>query len=309
MNTAAPITNIQAQANATKAGTVPYNPSPLHAPRAGILAPKTLLMGAPGTGKTWSITTLVEAGIEVFCLITEPNGLANLLSAMRTRKLDMNKLHWHYIPPLAADYGSLETMLKTVSAQSYAAIADLKSGIAKDKCTGAMDFMKNIQNFYCERTKQYYGDATEWGYDRALVIDSLSGLNMLAQQLTVGLKPTMHQGEWNVAMNVEDMLINKLTSDMAAYFVMLCHIDRATNEATQQTLITPAALGSKLGPRVGKFFSEVVLAKRTGDKFTWSTLEMTADVKQSALPIKSDLAPSFKLVVDTFEATLKQIGA
>ena len=131
---------------------------------------------------------------------------------------------------------------------------------------------------------------------------------MLAQQNTVGLKPTMHQGEWGVAMNLEEMLINKMTSDLSCYFVLIAHIDRNVNEASLQTLITPAALGAKLGPRIGRFFSEVILTKRVNAEFSWSTMELSADVKQSVLPIGATLKPSFKPIVDSFAANLKQLG-
>lgn len=308
MNTV-PITNIVKSATAISPANIPYVPSPGFEPRPGVAAPNVLLMGPPGTGKTWAITTLVEAGIETFVIITEPNGLANLLTAMRVRGLPMAKLHYKYIPPMSADWAAMEEMTKAVNVQSYSALADLKQGIAKPASNTIMKFLKNIQNFHDDRTNNYYGDATLWGYDRALVVDSLSGLNMLSVQNTVGLKPTMHQGEWNIAMNLEETFINKLTSDMKAYFVMLAHVDRNINETTGQMIITPAAIGAKLGPKIGKFFSEVILTVRTNDKFTWSTMETGTDVKQSTLKIAKDLPPSMKPIVEGFNLTLKQLAS
>lgn len=302
--TTAPITNIT---TAAKPVSVPYVPLAGKAVIKGLAAPKVLLMGAPGTGKTTSIATLLEAGLEVFVIITEPNGLPNLLNALKTRNIPLTKLHWKYISPMAADFSSLEEMTKLVNIQSYSALADLKAGIGKSKSNQIMLLLNAMRNFHDDRTDLFYGDVTTWGYDRALVLDSLSGLNMLAIQNTVGLKPTMHQGEWGVAMNLEETYINKLTSDMAAYFVLLAHIDRNVNEATAQTIVTPSAIGAKLGPRIGRFFSEVVLACRVDAKFTWSTSEASTDVKQSTLPIKKDMLPSFMPIVKSFEATLVQM--
>ena len=58
-----------------------------------------LLIGPAGTGKTYSVATLVESGIEVFYLALEP-GLEALLGYW----IDAGKpvpanLHWHFLPP------------------------------------------------------------------------------------------------------------------------------------------------------------------------------------------------------------------
>lgn len=306
MNTAAPITNIVAAQKGPE-GPAATALDPMR-PRPGLLAPKVLLMGAPGSGKTWSIPTLLLSGIETFVLITEPNGLPNLLNSCRMQNAPIDKLHYAYVPPMNATMDALKDVVTTINTMSYSAIADMKAGIAKNTSGGIMKLLKMMENFHDDRTNQDYGSIFKFGYDKAFVLDSLSGLNMLAQQNTVGLKPTMHQGEWGVAMNLEEMLINKMTSDLSCYFVLIAHIDRNVNEASLQTLITPAALGAKLGPRIGRFFSEVILTKRVNADFSWSTMELSADVKQSVLPIGATLKPSFKPIVDSFAANLKQLG-
>lgn len=302
MNTT-PITNIVA---ATAPQVLP--PEDKWRPRPGLVAPKVLLMGAPGSGKTWSIPSMLLMGLEVFVLITEPNGLNALLNACKSCGAPLDKLHYAYVPPMNASMEALKDVVTTINTMSYSAIADMKAGIAKNQSGGIMKLLKLMENFHCDKTNTDFGSIFSWGYKRAFVLDSLSGLNMLAQQNTVGLKPTMHQGEWGVAMNLEEMLINKLTSDLSCYFVLIAHIDRNINEASLQQLITPAALGAKLGPRIGRFFSEVILCKRINADFSWSTMELAADVKQSVLPINATLKPSFKPIIEGFELNLKQLG-
>ena len=56
-----------------------------------------MLCGTTGTGKTHSIRTLVESGIETFVLFTEP-GMEVLAD------LPPEKLHWHYVAPAAPDF-------------------------------------------------------------------------------------------------------------------------------------------------------------------------------------------------------------
>ena len=308
MNTTPSMTPMTAPKSAiASVGKPTYTPSPAMVPISGILAPKILLMGAPGTGKTWSIATLLQAGLEVFVIFTEPNGLPNLLNVLKQKKIPIDKLHWAYVPPISADWATVGDAMKLVNEMNYSTLADLKSGIGKGKSNSIMKLLNNLKNFHDDRTNMDFGDVTDWGYDRALVLDSLSGLNMLSIQNTVGLKPTMHQGEWGIAMNMEEMLINTLISSMSAYFILLAHVDRNHNEVTSQSIITPSAIGAKLGPKLGRFFSEVILAKRVKDQFTWSTSELASDVKQSTLPIKDGLEPSFKPIIDTFNLNIQQI--
>lgn len=294
MNTAAPLASVPAPP-----------PKPVVSP---LSAPKVLLMGAPGTGKTWSIVTLLRAGIETFVLFTEPGGEESLLNAVKTvdPKL-IEKLHWTYVAPVTAGWSAMAEVLKTIGQQNFQQISDLKSGVAKTADSNIMKFFKHLQNFEDSRTGKSFGDVTTWDSSRALVIDSLSGLNNLALQHTVGLKPTMNPGEWNIAMNLELMLIEKLTADLKCYFAVLAHIDRNINEVTGGMVVTPAAIGAKLGPKIGRFFSEVVLTKRLGARFVWSTEETNTDVKNRSLPIGKELEPSFAPLVTAFEARKKQL--
>lgn len=291
-----------------KPAVVPTGPA-IVKPPSSISAPKVLLMGPPGTGKTWSIVTLLQAGIEVFVLITEPGGEESLLNAVqKVNPTLISKLHWRYVPPVTAGWGALTEVLKTIGNSNFEQISGMKSGIAKTTDGNIMKLFKQLQNFEDEHTGQAFGDVTTWDTSRALVIDSLSGLNNLALQHTVGLKPTMSQGEWGVAMNLELMLIEKLTADLKCYFVVCAHVDRNISEVTGGMIVTPAAIGAKLGPKIGRYFSEIVLTKRIGAKFVWSTEELNTDVKNRSLPIGKELDPSFGQLVTAYNNRKKQIS-
>jgi hypothetical protein len=272
-------------------------------------APKILDMGAPGSGKTSALATLLKNGVSVFMIATEPGAPDAVIDRAREIGADLNKLHWRYVKPMSAGLAALTDMAKQINMQTYQSLADNKAGIMKQEQKQAMEFLKVLEDFKDERTGQSFGSPFSWGTDRCLAVDSLSGLNLICQQNTVGLKPTMAPGEWNVAMTFEEAIINKMTSDLLCWFVLLAHIDRNLNEVSQQTVVTPAALGSKLGPRLGKFFGEVILSKRDGATFLWSTSERSADVKNRLLPISDKLQPDYGLLVQKFEARLKSVGA
>jgi hypothetical protein len=63
-----------------------------------------LLFGESGSGKTTALTTLIEAGLDLFVLGTEPRFLESLRQRVIDRGLDMNKLHTAHVYP-ATDPG------------------------------------------------------------------------------------------------------------------------------------------------------------------------------------------------------------
>lgn len=282
-------------------GTVPAGasvPLPASAPAPGPRPPKPpsmIVMGPSGSGKTDSLATLVEAGLETFVIITEPNGLDTLLDSMKRRGLPIDRLHWTTITPAAPGWKSMEAMMTKVTQLNYSDLTELKSGIDKSNTTQLLTVLRTLVDFRCERTGVSFGDVTRWGPDRALAVDSLSGLNIMALDMTIGMKPTAHQGEWGVAMNLEEKLILNLTSQLQCFFVLTAHIDKEPNEITGATNITVSALGRKLAPKLGKFFGDIVRAHRQSGTvpFHWSNDDPNTDLKNRALPISSNLPPSF----------------
>src|SRR5262245_35642071 len=183
-----------------------------------IQPPSALVEVAPGSGKTDSLATLIEAGLETFVISTEPDGVSSFIDSIQRRKLDINKAHWATVLPATGEWGALHDMVMTISAQGFEDIAKIKSGVGKDKTRApAMNLLQLLQNFHCERTRQDFGDVSKWDGSRALVLDSLSGTSLIAWMLTIGFKPSAHQGEWGVAMNFLEQLMLKLTSDRQSF--------------------------------------------------------------------------------------------
>lgn len=271
-----------------------------------ITAPKVLLMGPPGSGKTRSIYTLLEAGIECFILGTEPGFIDIIIKTAKQLGLKQEllaNLHWCYVKPTSAGTSGLKKMAETIRFRGYEDIQKIKDGVDKQQCYPAVEkFLGAMANFKCDHCSREFGGPETWDDSRAFVLDSLSGLNLIASQMTIGLKPAAHQGEWGVMMNFEESVINVLVSDLTCWFVLICHVDRNDNYITGGTVITPAALGNKLGPRLGKFFSEVILARRSAEKFYWSTSETQADVKNRLLGIQSDMEPTFLPLLKIYQA-------
>jgi hypothetical protein len=274
-----------------------------------ISAPSTLLLGPSGSGKTSALATFLLSGIETFVIVTEPNGTDTLIDSAKRLNADLSKLHWHTVLPAPAGWSALLNMATTIKAMDFESIAKIKSGVDKGAMMAIPQLLGVCQNFHCERDGQDYGDVTTWDDKRAFVIDSLSGLSLMTWLMTVGYKPSAHQGEWGIAMNFIEQLLLKFTSDIKCFFVVTSHVERELDELTGGSKIMASTLGRKLAPKIPRFFSEVPLARRNPDKtFLWSTVDVSADLKNRALKIDNNLPPSFAPIVDAHRLRLNQVA-
>lgn len=276
--------------------------------------PSVLNMGAPGSGKTDALATLIEAGLDTFVISTEPDGVASFVDSIERRKLDINRAHWMSVLPATAGWSALNDMVTTIGTMGFESIQGIKSGVGKTETRKpAMKLLEALSNFRCERDGNSYGDVSKFDNTKALCLDSGSGLAMISWMLTLGYKPAAHQGEWGVAMNFIEQLLLKITSDRNCFFVLNAHIEKELNELTGASQIMVSTLGRKLAPKIPRFFSEVVYSRRIIDKgtakFTWSTVDSQADLKSRSLPIASDLIPSFVPVVNAYRRRLQLAGA
>jgi hypothetical protein len=255
----------------------------------------TLLLGATGTGKTYCLRTLADAGLEVFIISTEP-GIASTLG-----DTDPSKVHWHYIAPATASWTDMIQSAERINQLSFEALAKLPD-INKRKYHEFLDVLTTCNDFVDDRTGQHFGDVSTWGPDRALVVDSLSGLNVMAMNLVIGSKPVKSQADWGVSMDNLERFITKLTTDTRCFFILTAHLERETDEMTGGTQLMASTLGRKLAPRLPRFFDDVVQCRREGDKFVWATDTLNVDLKARNLPLSGSLAPSFTQIITAWRS-------
>lgn len=272
-------------------------------------APSTLLLGPPGSGKTTAIVTYIEAGLEVFVLITDPGGEEALIDAVIARGLPLEKLHWHYVPASRMSWNTFGKIIDNVNTRSQQSLADMKYGIEKGEFRQLIEVMESLNDFPDDRTGKKFGPVDQWGKDRVLVIDSMTGINKMSKRLTVGGKPNPHQGEWGIAMEVEEMFIDLLVANTSCFICCIGHIEKEMSETEGRPLIMASFLGKKLAPKIPAMFSDVVLAVRNKDVFTWSTALEGVDLKARTLPIADGLAPSFVSVVEGWKRREDAINA
>lgn len=273
--------------------------------------PSVLLMGTSGSGKTYALSTLVETGLEVFLLITEPHGLETMLDVAAAKRLDISKLHWHYVGPARPGFQSLENMSKLISVSNQKDLADMKPTMRTDVAFAKL--LATCLDFKDDKDGKAYGPVDKFGPERVFAVDSLSGLSAMAMDNTIGDKVTANPGEWGIAMRLLDKFILLCTSDLKCPFVLTAHIEREEDPLTGATQTMASTLGKKLAPQLPKFFSEVILAHTIteGDKrtFWWSTNTSNTVLKNRALPISSKLQPDFRPIIEAYNARLKTAAA
>jgi hypothetical protein len=260
-----------------------------------IPAPNTMLMGGSGTGKTHSIRTLHAAGIKCFCLFTEPG--MEILGDISCE----DGMHWRYIPPTRVDW---DTMLKNADLINTRSMKELASyeDLNKTQYKQFLRLLQSFKNFTCDRCQQDFGDVSTWNTDRALILDSLSGLNVMAMDSVAGGKPLKSMANWGIAMDGIERLFNKLTTDTTCWFITIAHTEREVDEVTGGQYITASTLGRKLAPKLPRFFSDVIQTVRTEKEFTWSTATVGVDTKARNLPWDRGMPPDFRVLINAWKA-------
>lgn len=276
-------------------------PTPTATPSTDLPGVNVVLMGPAGTGKTHSIGTLVDTGLEVFYLALEPG-----LESLKGYYTDAGKpippnLHWHTVKAPTASFEDMidaATKINTLSLDTLAKMQDPNRG----KHNQFISILQALSDFPDDRTGQKFGAVNSWKSDRVLVVDGLTGLNRAALSLVVGGKPVKSQSDWGIGQDQVEKLLRKFCDDCPCHFVLLAHVERETDQVLGGVKIMVSTLGKALAPKIPAMFSDVILTVREGTKWAWDTSNGQADLKTRNLPIAGGQAPTFKTIIDKWRA-------
>ncbi len=251
-------------------------------------------MGDTGEGKTHSIRTLVESGLECFAVLTED-------ARSQLNDIPPDKLHWVYVAPGNVDWITAIDTARKISQFSFKALTEMVDPNRATKHSQYIKVLEACNNFKCERCGKEFGSISTFSTGRAVVFDGITGISRMALQLVVGGKPVPNQGEWGIAMTMLDDFITKVTNDVRAWVVVMSHLERENDEVTGGIRLMPSTLGKKLAPKIPRWFDEVLRAMRRGSDFFWSTASTDTILKTRFLPFSEKLPPSFVQVVEAWK--------
>ena len=260
-----------------------------------------MLMGPAGTGKTHSLGTLVDSGIECFYLGLEP-GLESLLGYWTDKGKEVPaNLHWHVLDAPKASFSDFldsATRINTMALDSLAKMVDPK----RSNHNQFIKLITALNDFPDDRTGKKFGCIDTWGPDKAFLVDGLGGVTRAAMSLVVGGKAVKSQMDWGIAQDQVEKIIRMWTDNCKCHFVLLAHVERETDAVLGGVKIMVSSLGRALGPKLPPMFSDVILTVREGTKFSWDTGSAMADVKSRNLAIASGQNPDFGLIISKWKS-------
>jgi hypothetical protein len=256
-----------------------------------------LLEGPTGTGKTYALGTIADAGVDLFLLFTE-SGLETALGYWTDRKLEVPRnVHWHMLARTPGSFATMAATAQSINLQSQESLHKMQDP-NRGKHNQFVGLLQALNDYEDHRTGERFGPVDSWGPNRCLAMDSLTGINPIAMSLVVGGKPVRSQADWGIAMSLVENLVRQLTDGCKCHFVLTAHVERELDQVFGGVKITVSTLGRALAPKIPPMFSDVVLSVRDGTKFTWSTANSQADLKARNLPIADGIQPTFKPIID-----------
>lgn len=276
-----------------------------------IRAPKVLLLGEMGAGKTTAARSLVECGFETFVLALEP-GWGDILGDIPSEKLKV-----HYVDCFGGGENtkgsghSFDRILDAATLlnnNSYDAIIKM-GGVNKAQHQQFFDIVSACNKFVDERTGVSYGDMAEWDHTRAIVVDGMFGLNEAAKRVTVGDKPFLELRDYTAIQFLVQQLVTGLCSKTRAMVVLTSHLEIENDPNSGVKSLMVSTVGKALAPVLPKPFSDVIYAKKqiisAQAKWTWNTLSAEVQTKSRNLPLREGLEPNFKQLVANWK---KRVG-
>src|SRR5690606_35138898 len=208
---------------------------------------------------------------------------------------------WKYIHPGTSGWSALIDSATKINSMTYKALSNLED-INKRQYGQFIQVLNTLVNFKCDRTGEEFGCVDNWSTDRALILDSMSGISSMAMKLVVGTKPVRSQGDWGVAMNNLEELIEKLCTGVVCHFILTAHMEREKDEVSGSVALMPSTLGQKLSPKIPRNFDNVIECyQHAPGNFRWRTVSAQAKLKSRHLPLESGLEPSFYPIIENWK--------
>jgi hypothetical protein len=231
-----------------------------------------------GAGKSGALASLLDEGLQVRVLDFD-NGLSTVAGYVK----DKSKLK-------NLTYVTLQDKLKLTGS-----IVGIQKASAFQRGMDALDGKADAWDGITLPA------VTEWTPEHVLVLDTLSmagraSLQMVMQMNGKGFSAPELQHYGTAMENIEKLVAILTSSAVNCHVIINTHLTSVEGTAK----LYPEALGSKLGPKLGKYFDNMITLGVTGGSRTFKTVKdglfacKTAKPLKDTYPLETGLASIFK---------------
>lgn len=261
------------------------------------------LYGLPGSGKTVSLTSLLQfPNLKLRVLSTEQNSLIGLRNGLKKYgiKPEPGQL---VIQQVVENRG--ETVLKSEVTRTVMyhnldekeALAQKISSGERKKFAQFLNVQKSLINFvgidFATKEPMDLGNIGSWDSNTVFAVDGISAVTRALFAETTGDRIAVNRNDYGtVQKRLETFTTSVLTSTKASV-IMLGHAKRAADEVTGIENITPDLPGIALSSSYGQHYTDSIYADRNGNNFYWVGYRNGVLTSPRSLPAKDRLAPDF----------------
>lgn len=267
-----------------------------------------LNQGDIGCGKTRSLITLLPvyidetgearegAGVEPFLISMEPGSEATLgRNLCGAPKHGDYVIHHHHIPAVNVPFETLAAYITLANSLPYDTLAKTEDP-DKRSYQQAIALCDATRDFVCDHCHESFGAVREWGEERAIIIDSLTGVTKAFSMNAIGGKPFPSLPQVGLIMSLIEGFLENFWSATRCSAILNAHIDRENDPLSGMSKITVHTIGQKLAPRLVKKPDEVFQSYVGEDgSHYWSNQSLSGNevMKRRRLPLSATLAPDY----------------
>jgi hypothetical protein len=268
-----------------------------------------LLQGEIGSGKTRSLLTLLPEYIgendkvfsgcdelQPFLISMEPGAEATLGANLCNGK-NNPAIHHHYIPPASITWQESRNYIKLASVSSYESLLKLTDP-NRQKYTQLLELYSTCADFICDGCTNSFGSIDDFGEDKVVALDGLTGLTKAAKMMWLGARPVIGKNDYQPIQSFIEGFLELLWAGTKCSAILIAHTDRRENELTGVSEITISTAGPALVRKLVVKPDEIITTERDErGQYVWNTLSTGNTVnKYRRLVEAPNLAPDFRQI-------------